>query len=312
MSEPRVLHLLTRDAGGGTETNVHRLCERTPSFEALSLESMMGFPLRWTRLPAAVRSMRSRRPDVVFCYGLSAHLAAVAAWPWGKPLVGSMRGLVDFEGRKGAIRSLIGWRFREWISNSRAVLRGKGGTVIYNGIDEPPGGEEPMLGELPRPVFGVLASGNPVKGHDWLLALWKRLGKPGSLVFAGNLGAELHRRATAEGVHCPGHVKAGPLLRSLDMLLVPSRSESLPTVLLEAMIRGVPCLATPVGGIPELLVHGNNGYMLAPEEWEEFLRRIDWEEARRLGEEGRRTVQRDFTFGRMQQQFLEVARRAAG
>lgn len=42
-------------------------------------------------------------------------------------------------------------------------------------------------------------------------------------------------------------------LHSSDLMLFPSKSEGLPRVLIEAMAAGLPCLSTPVGGIPELL-----------------------------------------------------------
>ncbi len=54
-----------------------------------------------------------------------------------------------------------------------------------------------------------------------------------------------------------------PLLRTADLLLLPSRNESFGLVALEAMASGVPVIASDVGGLPEVVVHGVTGF-LAP------------------------------------------------
>ena len=48
----------------------------------------------------------------------------------------------------------------------------------------------------------------------------------------------------------------------VDLLVLPSRTEGLPMVLLEAMMNGVVCLSTPVGGIPEIIYNGENGLFI--------------------------------------------------
>jgi len=310
MTPVRALHLMVRRKGGGTETNVTRLCESTPGFEAVALEELVGHPAQWSRSLSAIRALRARRPEVVFCYGIRAHVFATVAFPWGTPLVGSIRCESDFDGAKGVVKGLISWRFSEWVSNSRAGLKGGAGRIIYNGVPPPPD-EAALLAGLKGPVFGVLASGHRKKGHDFLLELWRSLGKPGTMVFAGSLGEELKQRSEREGVLCPGFVAPGPLLRSLDLLLVPSTAEGIPTVLLEAMVRGVPCLSTPVSGIPELIRHGEDGFLLPREGWREFLDKLPTERLGEVGEAGRRKVLRDFAFDRMQREFVEVAERVA-
>jgi glycosyltransferase involved in cell wall biosynthesis len=81
------------------------------------------------------------------------------------------------------------------------------------------------------------------------------------LVGSGRLEPELRALARAEGVgpHVDfvGQLPAGDAIRAVldqaDILVLPSQTEGLPRVILEAMARGVPCLATDVGGLRELL-----------------------------------------------------------
>lgn len=51
------------------------------------------------------------------------------------------------------------------------------------------------------------------------------------------------------------------LLNMADIMLLPSEKESFGLVLLEAMACGVPCIGTDVGGIPEVIQHGKNGFI---------------------------------------------------
>lgn len=54
------------------------------------------------------------------------------------------------------------------------------------------------------------------------------------------------------------------LLSMVDIYILPSYNEGLPISILEAMSYGLPILSTPVGGIPEVVEHGVNGYLFAP------------------------------------------------
>jgi glycosyltransferase involved in cell wall biosynthesis len=54
------------------------------------------------------------------------------------------------------------------------------------------------------------------------------------------------------------------LYRAADLVVMPSRQETLGYVIMEAMSCGTPCVAFAVGGIPELVTHGETGYLAQP------------------------------------------------
>ena len=54
------------------------------------------------------------------------------------------------------------------------------------------------------------------------------------------------------------------LLQQADVFLLPSYNEGLPMALLEAMSWGLPAITTPVGGVPELVIHQENGLLVEP------------------------------------------------
>ena len=58
------------------------------------------------------------------------------------------------------------------------------------------------------------------------------------------------------------HDEMPTYLNKLKLLILPSSSEGIPTILLEAMLCGTPVLATPVGGVPDILKDGENGFVL--------------------------------------------------
>ena len=111
---------------------------------------------------------------------------------------------------------------------------------------------------------GTLAQ--PYKGHDVLVAALARCRARGialtlTIVGDGQHRAALEAQAQALGmtahVRFAGQVTAGPEVRreldTADLFVLASRQEGLPRAMIEAMARGIPCVGTRVGGIPELL-----------------------------------------------------------
>ena len=103
------------------------------------------------------------------------------------------------------------------------------------------------------------------KGPDTLLyaaaLCQRRLNFQILLVGAGRYLPEMKTLAAkltiADRVEFCCELSSGPaifeFLDSIDLFVMPSRAEGLPRALVEAMSRGCPCIASSVGGIPELL-----------------------------------------------------------
>jgi glycosyltransferase involved in cell wall biosynthesis len=72
----------------------------------------------------------------------------------------------------------------------------------------------------------------------------------------------LQQQVTLTGSLTQAEVRA-ELARS-DVFVLPSLAEGIPVVLMEAMASYVPCISTPVNGIPELIEHGRTGLLATP------------------------------------------------
>jgi glycosyltransferase involved in cell wall biosynthesis len=100
-----------------------------------------------------------------------------------------------------------------------------------------------------------------IKGADLLIDAVARLhsdGKPFTLTLAGDgeeleaLKAQIRRLGLTETVRFIGHVKARYAFSKGRLLVVPSRGDSMPYVVIEAAAAGIPMVAANVGGIPEI------------------------------------------------------------
>jgi len=65
------------------------------------------------------------------------------------------------------------------------------------------------------------------------------------------------------------------VLKSSSLIVIPSRMESLPTVVKEAFYLKIPVIATSVGGMPELVVDKNTGILVPPENPDKLLEEIN-------------------------------------
>lgn len=80
-----------------------------------------------------------------------------------------------------------------------------------------------------------------------------------------NLKEEIRLLGLRKDVHLLGYVPdAARYLKGYDIFALPSLKEGLPYTIMEAMQAGLPVVATKVGGIPDLVSHEENGYVVPP------------------------------------------------
>lgn len=129
-------------------------------------------------------------------------------------------------------------------------------------------------------VVGYLGRMSPEKNPFGFIDLAERLhAKLPSLSFCmfgeGAMAASVRARiaaGSASAVIRFGGYADHPTtaLAQMDVLVVPSRLDGRPNVVMEASACGVPVIGAPVGGIPELIEPGCNGFVLAPEEHDQI------------------------------------------
>ena len=105
------------------------------------------------------------------------------------------------------------------------------------------------------------------------------------------------------------------LYACMDVFVLPSLTEGLPMVLLEAMGSKLPVIATRVGFIPNVVKDGETGYLVSPGNEEELKERLlqllnDSEKRKLMGENGFLRVKADFSSSRMADEYMVIYRKA--
>jgi glycosyltransferase involved in cell wall biosynthesis len=203
-----------------------------------------------------------------------------ARWPW----------VAFFHGTTREDRTV---RFYNWLDRrllrladrivvvSRTQLPGFASSkervrVIHNAALDVPAsigdGDTALPADAARPTLGVVGRLSEEKGVDVLLeamTLLRRDGFTGTALIAGDGPEAARLRARARALGLDGAVRflgtvgdVASLYRALDLVVVPSRSEGMPNVVLEALRADRPIVATDVGGIPEILGDSGAGVLV--------------------------------------------------
>ena len=185
--------------------------------------------------------------------------------------------------------------------------------TIYEGID-PSRYSSSHLARARTPgqpiIVGTVAHLSPEKGLNYLVEAAAKIPNVHQrmrfiIVGDGVCRHELQEQVRQQGlqsvIHFAGfHPDISPFMQSFDIFVLPSLSEGLSSAILEAMAASLPIVATKVGGIPELVIHGDNGLLVNPRDSEALARAIEHlaenhQQALRMGQRSRSYVEERFT-----------------
>lgn len=295
---------------------------------------------------ASVRELCSKlseqRVDVLCCHGYKADLLGrPAARKLGIPVVSISRGWTAATWRVRLYEAMDRFTLR-WMDRVVCVSEGQAAKVrragvaddnirvIRNAIDTDRFGEPDEPGRaflqsfFPQPrshIIGAAGRLSPEKGFCHLVdaAEIVRQKHPdvGFLLFGeGPLRDSLERQVARLGL-AEHFVIAGfrddldRWMPNFDAFALPSYTEGLPNVVLEAFAARVPVVATAVGGTPEVIEEGSSGYLVPPADAAALSERIDRllsDERQRatMGMAGYYRVRDHFTFDAQAREYLRL------
>jgi glycosyltransferase involved in cell wall biosynthesis len=171
------------------------------------------------------------------------------------------------------------------------------------------------------PVAGIVAALRPEKQHELFLhaaALVHRQSPECRFLIVGDgpqramLEALAGELGLAGVVHFLGTRADVPqLLALMDVFVLTSKMEANPVSILEAMACGKPVVATRVGSVPETVLEGRTGFLVAPGSADEVAAKVlellgDPGRAAALGQVGREEVVAHWSIGRMVEGYQEM------
>jgi glycosyltransferase involved in cell wall biosynthesis len=220
--------------------------------------------------------------------------------------------------------------FRVAVSRQvQAALNGAA-QVIYQGIPLPP---PPSAGPRPYEV-SILGRLHPVKGHLLFFqaceALYRERGSLSVLVIGGHpqpgpyqrrLDAEIERlRTLGLSIQVTGDIEPGSVfdwLARAQVCLISSKDEGFGRMAVEALACGTVVVANPAGGLQEIIREGETGFLARRDDPTSFAALAaqlleDGGLRERMGRQGRREMEQNFSLDRMLDEYEALYRRVAG
>jgi len=273
--------------------------------------------------------------DVLFCHGYKAGLLGrIAARQVGIPVVGVSRGWTAETWKVRLYERFDRWNLKRLdhvvcVSHGQAAKVRRAGvspermTVIHNSARL---GDFSEKRRATRAEVVVLAAGrlSPEKGFQLLPAVAEAVGRACPIVrfqMAGDgplredIEREARRRGVSERVEFLGfRPDIDQLMTDADILLLPSFTEGLPNVVLEAAAAGISCVATAVGGTPEAVADGETGLLVPAGDVAAMADAIirlatDSTDRDHMGRAARKHVEAHFSFPAQADAYREIIRR---
>lgn len=220
------------------------------------------------RFGTLLRRMRAERPALIHTHGYKAGiLGRIAARIAGIPSVSTFHA-----GERGAFPVSFYQSVDE--ATSRLSRRIAVSRPIAERLPQPVaviGNFVAVPAEAPAPpaadVVGFVGRLSPEKGPDLFCRIAGLSTHPPAFALFGDGPMRGELETAAAPVHFHGLVtQPERIWPRIGLLLMPSRAEGLPLAALEAMAAGVPVAAAAVGALPDLIRHGENGWLFPPED----------------------------------------------
>jgi glycosyltransferase involved in cell wall biosynthesis len=247
------------------------------------------------------RSVREARPDLIHANSIRAGLViSAAAVGLGVPIVWHVHDVIRPHPISTFIRwFIVVLPPARIVAVSQAAAENLRGTllqrftrrtrlvVIHNAVDLDEFSGEINTGDFRKrlrlratdPLVGIIGNLSPVKRQFELLSAFAQVLKQVPNASLLIVGSEIFNRDDGYGKRLIRHAKTlgisdrirflgqrtdvPVIIRSLDLLVLNSTTEACPLVVLEGFAGGAPILSTAVGGVPELIKHGRNGWLVS-------------------------------------------------
>ncbi len=279
-----------------------------------------GIVGRLAGVPASLGALRTQSPQKTARSTLKGHLPAAYRW---LVLHGASRLVVNSEAAARELRE--------------QGLQAKRIRLLRNCVPPNPSGASPAdLSELgiepAHRVVGLIANLREVKDHLFFVDAMAHVlpahpdlrallvGQP--LPSEPDVPRRIEQRIAGHGLLgrfvLTGFRRDIPaLLRRMEVCCLTSKSEGMPNVVLEAMAAARPVVATRVGGVPELVTDGDNGWLIEPGDAGGFARAVrrlldEPQTAAEMGRRGRQRAQRDHDCGAAARALADLYAEALG
>lgn len=253
----------------------------------------MRYPLDLSPLPCLIRWTRQNKINLVHTHGSRANLLGRLGARWlGIPSLTTVHSSLAHDYLSSwSARVALGLErltlpltsgiiaVSEYLAEEVNLRGGQNLETIYNGqspisFEDPPSSRQQFRKQWGIPadalVLGTIGRLHPTKGQTYLIKAASRLRLKfpnlhllliGDGPLRQDLELELHRNTIPHTI--TGYLpQAYEALPAMDVFILPSISEGMGLVLLEAMQAGVPIVASAVGGIPEVIRAGKDGLLV--------------------------------------------------